>query len=371
MTNEAYAAVLDQVDQECLEHHGILGMKWGIRRYQNPDGTLTALGKKHLEDGKTQKAIDKWNSQKSNAILKGDDKFVKKNIDYFSNDEIARLKTRVEAKTSINDLEQSARKITEEKLRSWSNMINSVSNAAKNGIDIYNSVAKISNSLFGKNMKQIKDAEDKKDGIEFINTSFDELGRKTTEVKSYTQDGIKRKDTRSFKYDDNKDDSSDNAASKSDSPKPQSPTPSGSSSRPEPSKDNEYRMKMERKPQKVSGTVEDKPSSKESSYSSNKPETGTSIVPASGKYESKSNANSNLPRLEGEVVRKGPGTSIVPSYWGGNPSGNSSKSSGSSSSTGGFKGFKNNMSPNASKAVKDVDDYTDELFKILNGKGYI
>ena len=28
-----------------LQHHGILGMKWGVRRYQNEDGTLTAAGK--------------------------------------------------------------------------------------------------------------------------------------------------------------------------------------------------------------------------------------------------------------------------------------------------------------------------------------
>ena len=30
-----------------LKHYGVLGMKWGIRRYQNKDGTLTAAGKKH------------------------------------------------------------------------------------------------------------------------------------------------------------------------------------------------------------------------------------------------------------------------------------------------------------------------------------
>lgn len=36
-------------DSNYLEHHGILGMKWGIRRYQNKDGTLTEAGKQRYQ----------------------------------------------------------------------------------------------------------------------------------------------------------------------------------------------------------------------------------------------------------------------------------------------------------------------------------
>lgn len=35
--------------REELYHHGIKGMRWGIRRFQNPDGSLTDEGKKRKQ----------------------------------------------------------------------------------------------------------------------------------------------------------------------------------------------------------------------------------------------------------------------------------------------------------------------------------
>lgn len=37
---------LAEYSGECLYHHGIMGQKWGVRRFQNKDGSLTEAGRK-------------------------------------------------------------------------------------------------------------------------------------------------------------------------------------------------------------------------------------------------------------------------------------------------------------------------------------
>ena len=75
---------MDYLEIRELYHHGIKGQKWGIRRYQNEDGSLTEAGKKRylVSDIKSASEINKMtDKEKMDAYKKERKGLMRKEMD--------------------------------------------------------------------------------------------------------------------------------------------------------------------------------------------------------------------------------------------------------------------------------------------------
>ena len=98
---------------EYIEHYGVKGMHWGIRRYQNKDGSLTPLGKelakqeKSEEEEKVKTQYDKKTSVIDRKIQKLNDKLSKNS----ENNRVKKKKDYLERmKKTVNEISDAERK---------------------------------------------------------------------------------------------------------------------------------------------------------------------------------------------------------------------------------------------------------------------
>lgn len=96
-----------------LSHHGILGQKWGVRRYQNKDGSLTAAGRRHLK--RVEKKDAKWAKKNYDKIYKQTFRKSKEELnDYLENDLNKRQRMRnSDGSLSLNYVNEYNRKLAE------------------------------------------------------------------------------------------------------------------------------------------------------------------------------------------------------------------------------------------------------------------
>lgn len=186
-------------DTEYLMHYGTNGMKWGIRRYQYKDGTLTPEGRiryrvtdtgdivkrdrkeikqirKDIQaekaEAKRQRRLqveqEKTDEKKARLLKEKNPADIFENKDLFTDQELLAVYNRMNLERNVSSL------VPKEKEKTYSDAVDrlaknvgSTANLIKKGSEFYNSVAEIANAagadlpVVGKERKEPESAKQK------------------------------------------------------------------------------------------------------------------------------------------------------------------------------------------------------------------
>lgn len=173
------------MESNYLTHYGIKGQKWGIRRYQNPDGSLTSAGRKRYSDsggirgavskvknavtrrGSSSKAAAKKKQeekeekeketleQKKDRVLKSRSaKELYENADLFTTQELQSAYNRLSLERNISSLVPKDINKGKQFVDNAIKTAKTLNDAIDTGSKLYNNVAKVYNSLTDEGRKK-------------------------------------------------------------------------------------------------------------------------------------------------------------------------------------------------------------------------